>query len=248
MIALTHGDSTAEIVPERGAICSRLRLGTDEVLYLDAATLGDPQKNVRGGIPLLFPIAGRPPPGSPLEQHGFARNLPWEAVRAGESRLECRLRTGPREDFPWPTDSLLAFTLSAQALRIDFTAHNPGDEPMPFQLGFHPYFLVSDKAAARVDTSATRAFENRTGTTGPLGRIDFTRGELDLHLLDHGESGTALHRPPEPAVKLRWSPEFQLLVLWTLPERRFICVEPWTARGPSLAAGETRTLSFEISI
>ena len=232
MIALRAEEALAEIAPERGAICSRLRLAGDELLYLDKATFDDPSKNVRGGIPVLFPIAGKPDPGSPLKQHGFARNLMWEPTLCGPSRLECRLTEGGFE-------VLLAFTLGERALRLDCEVHGDG----PFQLGFHPYFTVPDKAAARVETKATQVFDNRTGETRAFTTPDFTQGEQDLHLLDHRESGTVLHRPPLPPVRLRWSPEFTRLVLWTLPDRPFVCVEPWTARGALRAPG---TFSFEI--
>jgi D-hexose-6-phosphate mutarotase len=232
MITLRAEDAVAEIVPERGALCSRLRLGQSEVLYLDPATLADPSKNVRGGIPVLFPIAGKPPEGSAMKQHGFARNLAWEPQQVGDSRLECRLASGGFE-------VLLTFMLEPNALRLEATVH--GEEP--FQLGFHPYFLVRDKAKARVETEATRAFDNRTGAEVPLVQ-DFTRGEVDLHVRDHEDSGTVLHRPPDAPVHLRWSPEFRQLVLWTLPERPFICVEPWTTRWVNPPA----TLGFEISL
>jgi galactose mutarotase-like enzyme len=249
MIALRAGDAVAEVVPERGALCSRLRLGGGEVLYLDPATLADAQKNVRGGIPVLFPIAGKPPEGSALKQHGFARNAQWEAVRAGEARLECHLRSGPRDGYPFAWDALLAFTLSESALRLDFTLHNTGDGAQPFQLGFHPYFSVPDKRAARVETQATQAYDNLTGATGAYAPPDFTQGEIDLHLLDHRDSGTVLHRTPAPPVRLSWSPELQRMVLWTLPEKPFICVEPWTTRGAlQLAPGQTQILSFQIAI
>jgi D-hexose-6-phosphate mutarotase len=187
MITLRADEAIAEVVPERGAICSRLRLSGSEVLYLDAKTLADPSKNVRGGIPVLFPIAGKPPEGSALKQHGFARNLAWEPLQVGDSRLECRLASAGFE-------VLLAFTLEPDALRLEATVH--GEEP--FQLGFHPYFLVRDKSKARVETQATRAFDNRKNIEGPLPQLDFTQGELDLHLRDHKESGTVLHRPPGP--------------------------------------------------
>ena len=242
MIALRKGESLAEVVPERGAICSRLRLGPSEVLFLDPATLADAKKNVRGGIPVLFPIAGKPDPGSSLQQHGWARNRAWEPTRCGEAGLECRLL----ED-PW--DLLLAFELEESALRLELTLHNNGSGVEPFQAGFHPYFAVPDKAAARVDTRATRAFDNLKGSTGPLPqKLEFNRGELDLHLEDHRDSGTVLHRPPQPPIRLRWSPEFTRMVLWTLPERDFICVEPWTSRSLSLPAGGARTLAFEIRL
>ena len=232
MIALRCEDSVAEIVPERGALCSRLLLCGEEILYLDAATLEDAQKNVRGGIPVLFPIAGKPDPGSPLKQHGFARNAAWEPTRTGPASLECRLREGI-----W--DLLLAFTLQQRALRLDFTAH--ASEPATFQLGFHPYFAVADKAAAGVATGATQAFDNRTGETRKYAPPDFTQGEIDLHLLDHREAGTVLDRPAP--LQLSWSPGFTRLVLWTLPDKPFICVEPWTGRGALRAPA---TLSFEI--
>ena len=191
-----------------------------------------PTKNVRGGIPVLFPIAGKPDPGSPYKQHGFARNLPWEAVRTSECSLECRLCEGG-----W--DVLLTFTLSESALRLEAQVHGE----TPFQLGFHPYFAVSDKRSASVETAATRVFDNRTGETRAFVKPDFTDGEQDLYLLDHPESGTILRRPPQKPIELSWSPEFGRLVLWTLPERPFICVEPWTDRN---ALTPPQRLSFEI--
>jgi galactose mutarotase-like enzyme len=112
-----------------------------------------------------------------------------------------------------------------------------------FQLGFHPYFAVPEKKAAFVETSATRVFDNRTGEMRAFVKPDFTQGEQDLHLLDHRESGTVLYRPPAPPIGLDWSPEFTRMVLWTLPERPFICVEPWTERN---ALRTPQRLSFEI--
>lgn len=250
MIPLRAGDAVAEVAPERGAICSHLVLGGREALYLDRATLADAQKNVRGGIPVLFPIAGKPPEGSPLAQHGFARNAQWEALLLdGTNRLECRLRSQPRDGYPFRCEALLAFTLSESALRVDFTLHNTGHDALPFQLGFHPYFAVPDKAAARVETQATQALDNRTGATGPFAAPDFTQGELDLQLLDHREARTVLHRPPLPPLRLSWSPEFRRLVLWTLPGKPFLCVEPWTERGAlRLDPGAVQRLWFEIAL
>ena len=51
METIAFGDVRAEVVPERGALVTALRVGTRDVLYLDPETLADPTKNVRGGIP-----------------------------------------------------------------------------------------------------------------------------------------------------------------------------------------------------
>ena len=78
---------TAQIVPARGGIVTALAVGGRDLLFLDRATLEDPAKNVRGGIPILFPFAGKLederflPAGTRMKQHGFGRNKPW-AVRA----------------------------------------------------------------------------------------------------------------------------------------------------------------------
>ena len=65
------------IVPERGGLVTGWRSGGQEWLYFDAERYADPTKSTRGGIPVLFPICGGLA-GSPLPQHGFARDLPWQ--------------------------------------------------------------------------------------------------------------------------------------------------------------------------
>lgn len=233
MIELRSGDSVAEIAPERGAICKRLRLAGEELLHLDRATFDDPSKNVRGGIPVLFPIAGKPPAGSGLSQHGWARNLAWDATQIGSASVECRL-THDRFDL------LVRYTLSERSFLLE--AHIEGEGP--FQWGFHPYFACAEKSAARIETNATRAIDNQTEAEVPYSPPDFEHTQPDLRLLDHREAGTVLHRGAQPPLKLRYSPDFELLVLWTQPGKPFVCVEPWTRRWLS----PPHRLAFEISL
>src|SRR3984957_11774802 len=78
--------SAVTLVPGRGAIVTRFRVGERDLLYLDETTLRDPTKNVRGGIPLLFPSPGKLEGGrfsragrdGAMKQHGFARDLAWK--------------------------------------------------------------------------------------------------------------------------------------------------------------------------
>lgn len=234
MIALTAGDALAEIHPERGAILTRLRLAGSELLFLDPATLADPARNVRGGIPILFPIAGKAV--APMKQHGFARDLPWEVV--GEKACRLRSSDGTRALFPHDFELTADFSLSERALRIDFDLRNTGAAPMPLHFGLHPYFNAPDKRAAWIETDATIALDNRSGAEAALQRLDFDVDELDLALLDHEDDGTVLHRGDGPAIQLSWTPRFRTLVLWTVRGKDFVCVEPWTAPGLALATGE----------
>lgn len=248
---LTDGEAAATVVPARGGLVTRFAVGARELLFLDPATLADPTKNVRGGVPVLFPFAGRPPPGSALKQHGFARTLPWAVEVHERTRLVCALESTAATRAAFPHDFRLALTvgLAAPELTLSFRLTNHGDAPMPLHFGLHPYFFVplAEKAAAGVDTDARTAFDNRTGQTGPLPPLRFGADEVDLHLLDHQAPGTRL----AGHVALSWSPNFTTLVLWTLPGQPFICVEPWSAPAGTLgqralAPGASEGFDFRI--
>ena len=146
--------------------------------------------------------------------------------------------------FPWHFDSRLTFSLHGSSLELLFEVENRDSRPMPFHLGYHPYFHVSQaaKSSVRVETDATRAWDNRLRQDVSFTGWDFTGPEVDLHLLDHSRAGTTLHRGPgRRPVHLSWSPEFRKLIVWTLQGRDFICVEPWTASAGALATGEGLT-------
>ncbi len=249
--ALVSGGSRVEIIPSRGALVTRMSVDGDELLYLDESTVVDLSKNVRGGIPVLFPTAGKLPGDTypvdkqsySMPQHGFARRLPWTVRQAEEDLLVVGLTSSEEtlRQFPWRFDAQLTFSLEGSQLTLDFDVENQDTRPLPVHLGFHPYFYVpqASKAAANVSTDATRAWDNRQGQVVPFTGLDLTAEEVDLHLLDHAEAGTVLHRGPGlRPVHLSWSMEFQRLVVWTLRGKDFVCVEPWTASAGALATGQ----------
>jgi galactose mutarotase-like enzyme len=288
----TDAKSLLVLAPSRGGMATRLSLGGRHRLFLDESTLReqiiggaapepprDPQtaplrsavfaKNVRGGIPVLFPSPGKLEGGvyakGTLAQHGFARNLPWELVSTkteDDARATLRLASNDetRRNFPWEFVAEYTYILRGTTLRIEQRFMNTSDASasgaMEFGAGFHPYFHVkqSEKGAARVGTAATRAFDNVTKKEIAIeGPIDLARKEVDLHLLDHGANPISL----SPAgVTLRGSSEFSHWVVWTLEGKDFVCVEPWTCPGNALNTherlialqpGESRTVWIEIS-
>ncbi len=244
--------AAVSIAPSRGGMVTRFSVGGAPVLYLDEATLAG-SGNVRGGIPILFPIAGKLPGDRyevdgrtyAMKQHGFARNLPWKVL--GESAndgasVTLGLEASDATRAQYPFDFALRFTyrLRGGALSLEQRFENRGAVSMPAHPGLHPYFFVPDatKAEVRVDTDATRARDNRTAQEGPLKQpIALAGQEVDLFLLDHHPRGTVLHRPGLPAVRLAFGDDQGLLVVWTLPGRDFVCVEPWRARPGGLADG-----------
>jgi galactose mutarotase-like enzyme len=59
-----------------------------------------------------------------------------------------------------------------------------------------------------------------------------------MHLLDHGSTESALHLPGGARIDVRASSEFTRWVVWTLPGKPFVCLEPWTCPGNALNTGE----------
>lgn len=265
---LVLGEGRVAIVPERGAIVSRFEVGGHKVLFMDDATLADPTKNVRGGVPVLFPTPGklagdawaRAGHRGALKQHGFARNRPWQVVERGANAATLRLASSDetRANYPWDFTFDLVVTVDGAALRIEQRITNRSASAMPVGVGFHPYFRIADadKPRARIPTAARRAFDNVTKQVIELaGPIDLARPEVDLHLLDHGATAAQL-ATPAGTVTVRGSAEYTHWVVWTLAGRDFVCLEPWTCPGDAmntgdrlieLAPGETRAPWIEIA-
>jgi len=271
MIELTDAQagSSFAIEPERGGIVTSFRVGGRDVLFMDESTLRDPTKNVRGGVPVLFPTPGkldndlwsRDGRIGSLKQHGFARDLPWKVVETTAHSVQLRLESDDATlaRFPWELALDFTYSLRGRVLRIEQRIENRSDSPLPFGMGFHPYFRVpqSEKAATRIETSATKAFDNVTKQTIDLVGIDLTAKEVDLHLLNHGCNESALiFSQGLDEIRVRASEEFTHWVVWTLENRDFVCLEPWTCPGNAmntgerlitLAPGEIRSLWIEVA-
>lgn len=246
-IALTDSASRVSIAPGRGALVTSFMTNGRELLYLDESTFNDLSKNVRGGVPVLFPTPGKLADDrwsyaerqGAMKQHGFARLEAWRVTSQNTNTLTCALESNEctLAQFPWLFAAELEFALRGACLRITLRLRNTGSTVMPFGIGYHPYFSVADKTRALLPTDATRVFDNRRKVTGPFTGFDFTQDELDLHLLDHSAQQCAL-MTSESGITLRASKHYSLWVVWTLAGKDFICVEPWTSPGNALNTGE----------
>ncbi|MEB2310275.1 MAG: galactose mutarotase [Sorangiineae bacterium] len=248
----TDAGARALVAPARGGLVTRWRVEGRELLFLDQATLADPTRNVRGGIPVLFPTPGklerdewaRSCRAGKLPQHGFARTLPWELVAtSSDGAASCRLRLAAseatRSHFPWSFALEHELALHGRTLRIEQRVTNLDHAALPFALGFHPYFLVpqGEKAAARIATRATRAYDNVRKREIPFAGFELTAPEVDLHLIDHGSSAASLELA-SGTIRIECSPAYQRWVVWTLAGRDFVCLEPWTAPANAMNTGE----------
>lgn len=265
-VRLNCGHTEATLAPHRGAIVTSFKVDDRELLYLDQATFEDPAKNVRGGIPVLFPTPGKldndrwsyAGAAGELKQHGFARNARWQIATTSASSATLLLNASDEtlHDFPWNFASRLSYSVTPATLRIELTVTNASKDAMPFAFGLHPYFSVRDKAAARIPTRARQAFDNVTKQAVSFTGFDLAHGEVDLHLIDHRSTHGELQLGDGGRIAIDTSPEFIRWIVWTVAGKEYVCLEPWTAPGNALNTGEglivlapheTRTLWTQIS-
>ena len=91
-ITIVSGTTQAKIAPERGGLLTSFSVDNTEIFYLDRETFNDVIKNVRGGIPLLFPNAGPLKGGLyNLPQHGFVRKMPWKVTAQNRNSITLQL-------------------------------------------------------------------------------------------------------------------------------------------------------------
>ena len=260
--------SRVVVAPSRGGMVTRFDVADKPVLFLDVATLVDETKNVRGGNPVLFPSPGplagdaftRDGRSGKMKQHGFARSRAWAIVSQTGSEVTLYLASddATRAQYPWDFVAKLRYALAGTTLTVETTVENKSDAPMPFALGFHPYFALpdADKARARITTNATRAFDNVTKKDIDVrGPIDLTQKEVDLHLIDHTPSSATLERGDDRII-VSGDAEFGRWVVWTLAGKDFVCLEPWTAPANALnlgaglmtlAPGASKTLRVQVT-
>ena len=83
--------------------------------------------------------------------HGFACRRPWRVLDQGADDRGAWLqaefwgsRDAPESLALWPADyrMRLTFRLEPRSLRLEAVVDNSGDRPLPFGLGYHPYFRV----------------------------------------------------------------------------------------------------------
>lgn len=247
------GTAVCEVAPSRGGLVTRFCVDGDEILYMDQASLRDRNQKVRGGIPVLFPIAGAlsgdryeiAGRSFALRQHGLARQASWGVHKVGGARLVLEFRSTPatQASFPFEFIYRLAIDLEHAGFRslvLESEIENVGRDAMPLHFGFHPYFLVTDaeKAKTRVSIPARTLLDNHTGERGEWrGEIDYTASIQDLHLGDLFGQTATLDIPGKPRRTLTWNESYSQIVVWTTALKDFLCIEPWSGPADALNSG-----------
>ncbi|PSB04467.1 aldose epimerase [Merismopedia glauca] len=249
----TASDSWLEVVPERGGIITKWGVNGQELLYLDTERFTHPELSVRGGIPILFPICGNLPNNVythqeqeyTLKQHGFARDLPWSVIsqETGDiASISLQLTSNEETKQVYPFEFTLVFTyqLIGNTVKILQSYTNHSSEPMLFSAGLHPYFAVNDKSQLEFAIPASEYTDQRTREIFAYrNHLDLDREELDLAFgYMAANFARVTDNQTQRQLYLQFAPDFNTVVFWTLKDKPFYCIEPWTAGRNALNTGD----------
>lgn len=251
-IDLRSPDGTTARIARDGAEPVSWRVAGNEYLWSGAP------EHWNRHAPWLFPVVGASAGGAvtvdgrayPMAQHGFARDLPFAVVARADDAVTLRLTDGPetRPHYPFAFRLDIEARVRAGGLDLHVTVANPGAEPLPYALGFHPafpwpfaggeraagggYAVVFEKAerpmAPEVGPGGLLLREERPvplqGDTLPLDPALFTealvfRNAASRAMRFTGPNGRTIRMAVE---------DFPHLAVWTKPTAPFLSLECWT--------------------
>ena len=210
--------------------------------------------------PVLFPICGWTN-GSvlrargrdyPCDVHSFGRDTDFRLEQTSASSVRFRLQDSAATlaQFPFSFDLTVDVSLSETGLAYQFDVANPGDDILPYAIGFHPGFLWpfdgGDKAEYRIEFAEDESpFVPRIAPGGlftteqlpvPLdGRTLNIYKALERHH-DALVFRNALSQqvdfvaPSGRRITCR-STNFPHWVLWSRPSGDYLCIERWAGEG-----------------
>ena len=241
----------AVILPEKGATCVSLALNGKEFLYKNEENLLSSERP-RCGIPFLFPIFGRLKDGSyrwegreyEMAIHGFGHTSIWQVTAQRPDSLTLTLEASEETlgQYPFSFRVTLTFSLEDGSLVLKQAYENLDTRPMPYNYGFHPYFLTERLEQLRVETTANTFFDFAKGPKA------FGHGEVSLAMPQGApETGAAFMGVTGPTVlrnetdgrklTMTFDSSFHTHVLWSQAGKPFLCVEPVNGSADGLNTG-----------
>lgn len=141
-VRLVHPDTGAssEIYLLGGVVTSYKADGVDYIAVRPDAKM-DGSKPISGGLSHCWPQFG---PGE-IQQHGFARNVPWTVKSMTDTSVELELAPSDYTKEMWDKEFLCTFSVSLDdaQLTTKMLVDNKGEEAFDFQAALHSYFTVS---------------------------------------------------------------------------------------------------------
>lgn len=201
--------------------------------------------------PILFPIVGRLKNDSyefngktyQLPRHGFARNMEFSFDKKSDSQVifELNETEETKAIYPFNFKLIITYTLIENELVIEYFVRNQSDEVLPFSIGAHPAFAISDKFENYslqfngADNFETHHLENESfngkttlvETRNNVIALNYALFEKDALVFKQLNSDKVILKNQENAILKVNFDHFPYLGIWTKKNAPFLCIEPW---------------------
>ncbi len=252
MIEIKSDKIIAGVDPKLGARLSHLSYGPDSANLLYNHCFEESVNTWHhGGIPLLFPFAGRVYDQGARGQyraggqcfkmpiHGFVHNQPFKVIKHQQNSVTLQFLDNETTNaiYPWRFRLTMAWTVSDDSVKWKVHVQNrgcllPEKTDMPFSLGLHPYFATYDLPFLTLQTHAIKKQEvTKEGLGGEITSletpvIDVKNPEFHNLILRDFIDPTTILANHRYTIRM-YSPKSKVYVLWSSNIDQFFCLEPW---------------------
>lgn len=207
--------------------------------------------------PVLFPIVGSLKDNEysynnktyHLPRHGFARDMDFNLIDKKDDAITFSLKSSPEtlKIYPFEFELQIEYVLSENYLKINYMVYNNSVDIMPFSIGAHPAFALTNgienyslEFASEPETyhllkdglitNQTKTLQLQNNNL-PLTYSLFENDALVFKQIK-SKSLTILEND-SPLLKVHFN-DFPSLGIWTKANAGFICIEPWQGYSDSI--------------
>ncbi|HEY7116083.1 MAG TPA: D-hexose-6-phosphate mutarotase [Tepidisphaeraceae bacterium] len=224
-----------EVYPHGAHVTRFEKVAEPPILFLSKASLFQPGKAIRGGVPVIFPWFGprQDDPTGKSPMHGFARTIEWtvESVRATTNlqSVSLALHSDDATRAQWPFEFKLTYTvtLDADRLRMELAVTNHDRKPFKFEEALHTYFAVSDVRNVTVEGLADTAY---------IDKVDrFARKRQDLAPIRITGETDRIYLDTRAACTIRDPGHHRRIVVEKENSDSTVLWNPWIAKSKAMA-------------
>lgn len=202
--------------------------------------------------PVLFPVCGSLNGGCyiykgqryKMTPHGFARFKEFKLEKSADERVCFLLKSDgeTKKQYPFDFEFRVVFELMEKRLNITYSVINIGEDEMYFSFGGHEGYSCPEGADEYIikfenDTSLTRHMLKNgffDGTTEEIKLqnktlyLNYREFEKCTYIFKNINSDSVIFGHKNGSRKIRIGfPNHEALAIWTLPFRKYVCIEPW---------------------
>jgi galactose mutarotase-like enzyme len=208
--------------------------------------------------PILFPIVGRLNNNQfqyegrvySMNQHGFARDMKFDAVLISKNEIEFILHSTieTKKKYPFEFELNIKYKLTETKIEVAYKVSNPDKKELLFSIGAHPgfvcplfeneafedYYLMFEKEEILLrhlldtNTGLFNQFTELVTNGKQKLNLKYSNFEKDAIVFKGLKSDKLILKNKDGNYQLTFQfSDFPYLGIWTKPNAPFICIEPW---------------------